>query len=215
MSDATTHISTQRPAVLADMIPSATADHAAVKVATNAALIVGGALFVALASRIQIPLGFTPIPLSLATFAVALTGGALGAARAVSSMSLYLALGIVGFPFFNEGANGWEYFTGATMGYLLGYVVLAGIVGWAAEQGGDRKVLTSVGAIVLGNLALYTIGTLWLAHAVGAPVLGGDGSGFAMGVRPFLVGDLLKMVAAGMLFPAAWAFFNSRNSTNS
>lgn len=214
MSDATTHIPTRRPNVLADLIPSTTTDHAGIKVATNAALIVGGALFVALASRIQIPLGFTPIPLSLATFAVALTGGALGAARAVSSMSLYLALGIVGFPFFNEGANGWEYFTGATMGYLLGYVLLAGIVGWAAGQQRDRKVLTSVAAIVVGNLALYTIGTLWLSYKVGTPVFGGDNSGFAMGVRPFLVGDVIKMVAAGMLFPAAWAYFGSRNSNN-
>jgi biotin transporter BioY len=61
-----------------------------------------------------------------------------------------------------------------------------------------------VAAVVLGNLVLYTVGTLWLAHVLNVPVFGGEGSGFALGTRPFLAGDAAKMLAAGMLLPAAW-----------
>lgn len=119
-------------------------------------------------------------------------------------MGLYLALGVLGLPFFAGASSGWSYFTGATAGYLVCYPLVAAMVGYAAEHGRDRHVLSFSAAVVAANLILYTVGALWLGHVLGVPVFGLDGSAWSMGVQPFVVGDLLKMVAAGLLFPAAW-----------
>lgn len=175
----------------------------------SAALVAGGAGLTAVASQVRIPLGFTPVPINLATFAVALTGGALGVRRGVASMLLYLAVGLIGLPVFADTSSGWATFSGATGGYLVGYVLLAAITGWAARLGRDRHVVTSVAAVAAGNLVLYALGTLWLAHSLNVPVLGWESSGFTMGVRPFLAGDAVKMAAAGALFPAAWSLLRT------
>ncbi|MGA9279574.1 biotin transporter BioY, partial [Ilumatobacter sp.] len=172
-------------------------------------LVVGGALLTALASQIRIPLGFTPVPINLATFAAVLTGGALGVRRGTASMGLYLALGIVGLPVFADWSGGWSSFTGATGGYLICYPLMAAIVGAAAERGRDRHVVSFVAAIVLANAVLYFVGSAWLAHVVDVPMFG-DPSAWTLGVRPFLAGDIVKMLAAGVLFPAAWRLTDDR-----
>lgn len=166
-------------------------------------LVVAGALLTALLSQVKIPLGFTPVPVNLGTFAVALTGGALGARRGAMSIGLYLAAGLVGLPFFQGGNGGWSYATGVTAGYLVGYLVMAVVVGWAAERGRDRRALPFLAAIVVANAVVYTLGALWLAHRLDVPLFGA-GSAWELGVRPFLAGDAVKMVAAALLFPAAW-----------
>lgn len=194
-----------RHPVLADLAPS-------VRWRT-AALVAAGALLTAGASQIRIPLGFTPVPINLATFAVVVTGGVLGARHAAQSMLLYLALGLVGLPFYTSGRSGWETLSGATGGYLVGYVALAVIVGAAAERGRDRHVLTSVAAIVVGTAVLYLLGAAWLAHELDVPLLGWGRSGFSLGVRPFLAGDAVKMFAAGALFPVAWKLVGHRPRT--
>jgi biotin transport system substrate-specific component len=117
-------------------------------------LVLAGTLLTALASQIRIPLGFTPVPINLGTFAVALVGGVLGARRGVMSIALYLALGLVGLPFFQGWNGGWSYATGATAGYLVGYLVMAVVVGAAAERGRDRRPLPFLAAIVLANAAV-------------------------------------------------------------
>ncbi len=182
--------------VLADLVP-ALRDRTLV-------LVAAGALFTALASQIRIPLGFTPVPINLATFAAVLVGGTLGARRGAASMGLYLVLGIVGLPFFADWNGGWSYFTGATGGYLICYPVMAAIVGAAAERGRDRHVVPFVASIVLANLVVYVVGSAWLAHVIGVPMFGSEGSAWALGVRPFLAGDVVKMLAAGLLFPTTW-----------
>lgn len=188
--------------VLADLLP-------AVRQRTLV-LVTAGALLTAVASQIRIPLGFTPVPINLATFAAVLAGGALGARRGAASMGLFLVLGIIGFPFFAGANGGWEHATGATGGYLLCYPIMAAIVGFAAQRGRDRHVGTFVLAVVAANLILYTVGALWLAHVVGVPVFGWEGSAYSMGVAPFLAGDVVKMAAAGVLFPAAWRLLGDR-----
>lgn len=190
-----------RPTVLADLLPALRY--------RSALLVISGALLTAVASQIRIPLGFTPVPINLATFAAVLTGGALGARRGATSMGLYLALGIVGLPFFADWSSGWSYFTGATGGYLICYPLMAAIVGAAAEQGRDRHVVPFVVAIVAANALVYTVGAVWLAHVVNVPLFG-DPSAWTLGVRPFVAGDVVKMLAAGLLFPAAWRFVDER-----
>ena len=170
--------------------------------------VVGFALFTALAAQITIPLGFTPVPITGQTFAVLLAGGVLGANRGALSMGLYVALGAIGLPFYAEGTGGWTAATGATAGYLVGFVVAAFVVGKMAEHGQDRKLSTSIPAFLAGTLIIYGIGAGWLAYVLGLPLTGqaGESSAISLGVAPFLVGDVLKALLAGALLPAAWRF---------
>lgn len=193
-------LTTPRPAsaVLIDLIPTLRD--------RTATLVVGGALLTAAASQVRIPLGFTPVPINLATFAAVLVGGALGSRRAAASMGLYLALGIIGLPFFTNASGGWDHFTGATGGYLVGYLVMAVMVGLAAERGRDRRAVPFVAAVVLANAVLYVLGAAWLSHVVDVPFAGSGTTGWSLGIRPFLAGDLVKMIAAGLLFPTVWRF---------
>lgn len=202
MSEFATTTSRPTRVVLADLIPKVRE--------RTVLLVVTGALLTAVASQIRIPLGYTPVPINLATFAAALTGGALGVRRGAASMSLFLVCGIVGFPFFADWSSGWSHISGATGGYLISYPIMAAMVGFAAERGRDRNVGSFVAAIVIANAVLYTIGALWLARVIDVPVFGAEGSAWSLGVRPFLAGDAAKMLAAGVLFPAAWRFADER-----
>jgi biotin transport system substrate-specific component len=168
--------------------------------------VVGFALLTAAAAQISIPLGFTPVPLTGQTFAVLLAGGVLGSRRGGLSMLLYVALGAIGLPFYAEGTGGWTAATGATAGYLVGFVVAAFVVGLMAEHGQDRKLSTSIPAFIAGTMIIYTIGAGWLAYDLGLPLTAaaGEPSAISLGVAPFLVGDVLKALLAGALLPAAW-----------
>lgn len=180
------------------------ADLAAHTRARSAVLVVTGTLLVAVASQIRIPLGFTPVPINGGTFAVMVVGAALGARRGGLALLLFLVGGLVGMPFFAGGGSGWQYVTGATGGYLVAYVLAAVLLGCVAERGVDRRVRTAVPAMLVATAVIYTMGAAWLAIRLGVPFLGREGSAWSMGVQPFLVGDVLKLVLAGLVLPAAW-----------
>ncbi len=174
--------------------------------------IVGFALFTALAAQISIPLGFTPVPITGQTFAVLLAGGVLGANRGALSMGLYVALGAIGLPFYADGDGGWTIATGATAGYLVGFIVAAFVVGKMAEHGQDRKLSTSLPAFLAGSLIIYAFGAAWLAYDLGLPLTAdaGEPSAISLGVAPFLVGDMIKALLAGAVLPAAWILAEDR-----
>ena len=176
----------------------------------DAVAVVGFALLTAVAAQISIPLGFTPVPLTGQTFAVLLAGGVLGSRRGGLSMLLYVALGAIGLPFYADGAGGWTAATGATAGYLVGFIVAAIVVGLMAEHGQDRKLSTSIPAFIAGTMIIYTIGAGWLAYDLGLPLTAaaGEPSAISLGVAPFLVGDVFKALLAGALLPAAWRFLD-------
>ncbi|NMP24780.1 biotin transporter BioY [Sulfobacillus harzensis] len=169
------------------------------------ALVVAGSLVVALLAQVSIPLPFTPVPVTGQTLAVLLVGGALGGWLGGLSLVLYLAEGAVGFPVFAGHASGLASF-GATGGYLVGFVVMAFVVGRLAEKGWDRSILTSILAMVIGEAILYAIAVPWLGVYVGFS------HAIPMGFLPFILGDALKMLIAGGLFPAAWKLVGSRPS---
>lgn len=173
---------------------------------STAVLVMGFAALTALAAQIRIPLGFTPVPLTGQTFAVLLSGAALGWRAGASAQALYVAVGLAGFPVFQGGEGGWSYATGATAGYLLGFIISAAAVGYLAEQGQDRRVITAVPAMLAGNTVIYLLGVPWLMHVLGTDLAGGLTAGFA----PFVVGDLLKIAAAGLLLPAIWRMVGER-----
>ncbi len=188
-------ISSVSPRTLADVIPGG--------VARSVALVVGGAAFVGLAAQVAVPLPFTPIPLSLQTFAVLLVGAVLGSRRGVLSMGLYLVAGMVGVPWFSQHQSGWSF---ASFGYVVGFVLAAYLVGRLAERGADRTVLRTTGLMVLGNLMIYTVGVAGLMLATGL----GLERALALGVVPFLIGDAVKIALAAGLLPATWKLVGSR-----
>lgn len=205
MSYAVPDVALSRPrAVLADLIPAVWW--------RTLALVAGGVLLLAAASQIRIPLGFTPVPINGGTFAVMVIGAAYGTTRAGATVGAYLVVGLVGAPFFADAQSGWTYATGATGGYLVGYLVAAVLLGALAERGGDRRVRTAVPAMLAATAAIYLLGALWLAHVLGVPVLGNDRSAWTLGVRPFLVGDAVKLVLAGLVLPSAWKLAGSFGS---
>lgn len=164
------------------------------------ALVVGFALFTALMAQIAIPLGFTPVPITGQTFSVLLAGAALGWRAGAASMALYVALGATGLPFYAEARGGWEVATGATGGYLIGFVVAAALVGHLAERRQDRSVATAIPAFLAGTAVIYLFGVTWLAGNLGV----GATEAMELGLVPFVIGDLVKVALAGVALPAAW-----------
>ena len=163
-------------------------------------LAVGFALLTALAAQISIPLGFTPVPITGQTLAVLLTGAALGSRTGAASQLLYVAMGAVGLPFYANGSGGWEAATGATAGYLVGFIVAAYVVGLLAEKKQDRQFSTSIGAFLTGNLIIYLLGVAWLMYTFDW----GIAEGVEKGMAPFLIGDTVKLLLAAGLMPTAW-----------
>lgn len=196
-------MSTTSPLTLADTLPELRS--------RTATLVVGGALLTAAAAQIQIPLGFTPVPISGQTFAVLLVGATLGAPRAVASQSLYWLLGAVGLPFYSGGSGGWTAATGSTFGYFVGFVVAAALVGTLAERGNDRTFLSSAAAMGIGTIAIYTFGVTWLSLDLGVPLHSGDGNdAISYGLAPFIIGDLVKLLLAAGATPVAWRLAQHR-----
>ena len=163
-------------------------------------LVVAGALLIYLTARVSIPVPGSPVPITGQTFGVLLVGGALGFRRGLSAVGLYVLLGVVGLPFFAEGRGGLSVVSGATGGYLIGFVLAGALVGRLAELGWDRRLGGALGAMLLGNIAIYVVGLPWLAVVTGMSVQ----DTVANGLTPFLLGDALKLGLAAVLFPASW-----------
>lgn len=164
---------------------------------TDALLVVAFSLFIALTAQVQIPLG--PVPFTLQTLGVLLTGAALGHRRGALALLLYLAEGAAGVPVFAGPPYGIARLAGPTGGYLVGFVVAAALVGWLAERGWDRRVWTAAAAMVLGNLVIYAFGVSRLAV-----VLGDAGAAIGKGLLLFVPGDLVKIAVAALVLPGAW-----------
>src|SRR5918999_1468553 len=163
-------------------------------------LVAGGAGFVALAAQVSIALPFTPVPITGQTFAVVLVGAGLGAVLGLASLGLYLFVGALGAPVYADGDHGWDVLTGPTGGYIVGFVLAAGLTGYLAQRRWDRKFSSAVAAMLTGNVVIYLVGLPWLAEQIDA---GLEGT-LEAGLSPFVVGALLKLYLAGALLPAAW-----------
>ena len=168
-------------------------------------LILLGALFVAALAQVKVPLPFTPVPLTGQTFGVLLAGAVLGSKRGAASMALYIALGAFGLPVFAGGASGLAYLSGATLGYLIGFVLAAYVTGLLAERGLERSVRTSLIPFLVGTLIIYVCGVTWLAI-----LLGSLNNAIAAGVFPFLIGDAIKLALAALALPGAWRLIGEK-----
>jgi biotin transport system substrate-specific component len=138
----------------------------------------------ALSAHVRLPLPFTPVPVTLQTCMVLVAGGLLGARLGMTSQLVYLVLASVGLPV----VAGPTLF-GPTGGYLIGFVAAAAVMGHAAARGDWRWL---AGGAVLASLAIYACGVTWLCLVTDQ----GLRTGVALGVIPFVGGDVLKALAA-------------------
>jgi biotin transport system substrate-specific component len=175
--------------VLADLVPGA--------LVRDVALIGAGAVLTGLAAQVSVHTWLSPVPFTLQTLAVLVTGAALGSVRGVLSMALYMVAGGAGLPWFASHAHGWG---GPTFGYIVGFVVAAGVVGELARRGNDRHVLSSLGLLAVGSAIVYVIGATWLAHDLHYSAQ----TAVSKGVTPFLLTDALKLAVAALVLPGAW-----------
>ncbi len=169
-------------------------------------LVVSFALATALAAQWRIHLPFTPVPITGQTFAVLLAGVTLGVRAGAASQLLYVAMGAVGLPVFSGGTGGWEVVTGATGGYLAGFVVAAAVVGALAERRHDRHFSTTLSAFLVGSFVIYAFGVAGLIGLAGM----GASEAILKGVVPFVFGDVLKAGLAAVTLPVVWRIVGER-----
>jgi biotin transport system substrate-specific component len=156
-----------------------------------------GAMVVAIAAQVVVPVPFSPVPMTLQPLAVLAVGGLLGPAAAVSALVLYIALGALGLPVFAGGGSGALHLIGPTGGYLLAFPVAAGVTG-AQVARAPQSVLRILLACAIGMVIIHVGGVAHLA------LLGGDARlAFRVGFLPFLTGDLLKVGLAALIILAA------------
>lgn len=152
------------------------------------------ALFAALisvSSYLSIPLPFSPVPLTLQTFVIMLTGLILAPADAAMSVGVFLLLGAIGLPVYSGGASGFGTLFGATGGYLFGF--LAGAVVTSLLKGKEISFVRMLIATAVGGvIVVYAIGVPWLANFTGMDLA----KAFTVGAVPFLIGDVIKVVVA-------------------
>jgi len=161
------------------------------------------------AAQISIPLPFTPVPFTLQPMVVLLGGAALGARLGMSSQVLYLALGLAGLPVFAASPvlpQGFARLLGPTGGFLMSYPFAAFAAGYLAERRFDRRYLTSVVAMGAGLAIVFASGIAWMAWSV--PHLG-LATAVRAGLVPFLPADIVKILLAATVLPAAWRLLRS------
>ncbi|TFE19813.1 biotin transporter BioY [Cohnella luojiensis] len=164
-----------------------------------------GALFI-VATMIKIPLGFTPVPISMGTFAIMLAGGLLGAVYGFWSIFIVVALTALGLPFIG-GAGGLAKITGPTAGYIWMYPVAALLIGLASDAlfSGRKRITLSRQLILLlavfgfGSLLVFVSGVPWLAHATANPDYDTFSGALKAGFYPYLPGDAIKAVVATLI----------------
>ena len=161
------------------------------------------AVLTASAAQLSFPLPFTPVPFTIQPMIVLIGAAALGSRLGALAQVIYLMAGIAGFPVFAyspELPQGVLRLMGPTGGYLMAYPLAAFVTGLLAERGFDRRYVTSILAMSAGLSVIFAGGVLWIARAAGMQ------TALATGLYPFIVVDIIKVVAAGLVLPTAWKF---------
>lgn len=170
----------------------------ATRFAMYAFLVVAGSMLIAVAGQIKVPMW--PVPTTLQTLAIFTIAAAYGRNLAIATLLAYIAEGAAGLPVFTNG-GGLAYFAGPTTGYLAGFVVAAGITGWAADKGLANRPLKLFAANLAGTLLILVLGAAWIA------LIFGTEKAVAWGIGPFIVTDVIKAALAAALVPALWGLF--------
>lgn len=178
-------------------------------------LVLVGTLILAISAKIKVP--FYPVPMTLQTLAIMAIAAAYGSRLAVATVVAYLLEGAAGLPVFTNtppAVAGPAYLIGPTGGFLIGFIALAWIVGYAADRGWDRSVQKLFAAMIVADVVVFALGFAWLAWFA-TMSNGGTGIGaaaaFKFGVAPFLLADLLKIALAALAVPAAWRLVDRKS----
>ena len=161
------------------------------------------AVLTAAAAQLSFPLPFTPVPFTIQPMIVLVGAAALGSRLGALSQLLYLTLGLAGLPVFAyapELPQGFARLLGPSGGYLMAYPMAAFVTGLLAERGFDRRYLTSIAAMTAGLAIIFAGGVAWIARFSGLE------AALAIGLYPFIIVDVIKIVAAGLVLPTAWKF---------
>ncbi len=161
-------------------------------VLTRSALMIA---FTAVCSWISIPIPGTSVPINLATFAVILAGLVLGAKDGTLAILVFLVLGACGLPVFHSFTGGMGVVFGPTGGFLIGYVILAFLVGLGISYSnthGKNRPIAYIISVLLGETALYALGCLWFIIQAGSSVQ----TALLSCVAPFIPGDIAKIILA-------------------
>jgi biotin transport system substrate-specific component len=179
----------RRPLVLADLIPGT--------LVRDILLVVGGAALTGVLAQVAIPVAGSPVPITGQTFGALTVGAVLGWQRAGLSMLLYLVAGMAGVGWFADRSSGYDI---PSLGYVIGFVFAATLVGALASRGGDRTPLRVIGTMVVGNAVIYAIGVPYLAQSLGIDLQ----AAWEIGMKNYLLGDAIKILLAAGCLPLAW-----------
>tara|TARA_B100001996_G_scaffold360052_1_gene325806 strand:+ start:80 stop:646 length:567 start_codon:yes stop_codon:yes gene_type:complete len=160
-------------------------------------LVLLGSLLLTISAKVKIP--FYPVPMTMQTFIVLFLGMALGPKIGLATISFYLLEGIFGFPVFAnspEKGIGLIYFTGPTMGYLIGFLVTAFLAGLLTTQKNKNNHLNIFFKLLFSVSFIYILGLLWLGF-----LIGWDKPIFKLGAQPFLLAELFKLILLTVLYP--------------
>jgi biotin transport system substrate-specific component len=173
-------------------------------VLTDVMLVAGGAAFTGLLAQVAIPLW--PVPITGQTLAVLLVGSTLGALRGVLAMVAYAVLGIVGVPWFSDASSGLQVIAGPTGGYIIGFIIAAGLTGWLAQRQWDRRVFGAFASFMAGTVVTFAVGLPWLAASLGLTLQ----QTLEAGLYPFIIGGIIKALLAAGIIPLAWKLTDRR-----
>lgn len=177
------------------------------RIVLRCALALLGTLAIALSSKIEVP--FYPVPMTMQTMTILLIAAVYGGRLGFATVALYLMEGALGLPVFSgtpERGIGLAYMAGPTGGYLLGFLLAAGLVGWFAERRAGKALLPLAGMMAVGLAVVYAFGATWLATFVGWD------KAFTLGVMPFVLGDALKIALAAAFVKASWSRLSKRSA---
>jgi biotin transport system substrate-specific component len=165
-------------------------------------LAVVGSMIVAVAAHISVPM--LPVPMTLQTMAVLAIGATFGARLGAATLALYAVEGAAGMPVFSPIADGYPGLMGPTGGYIIGFILAAGLVGYLVERGWGRNVGKLFLACIAGAAVLYVPGLLWLGSFVGAEKV------LEYGFNPFIIGDTVKAAVVALGVPAVWSLVEKK-----
>ena len=162
------------------------------KIIKSLLAIILGSIALTISAKIKIP--FYPVPMTMQTFVVLFLGVSLGYKIGLASIGLYLLEGIIGLPVFSnspEKGIGLIYFTGPTMGYLIGFLT-AGYL--ASKINNDDNFLLVLTKLTVATSTIYILGLLWLGT-----LIGWDKPIFALGAKPFLLAEIFKILLLALI----------------
>ncbi|HEV7276835.1 MAG TPA: biotin transporter BioY [Devosiaceae bacterium] len=187
----------------------------------NLVTVVLGSLLLTLSAKVSVPV--LPVPVTLATFAVAALAAGFGWRIGVATVALYIAQGLAGLPVFTFG-GGWAYVMSPTFGFILGYLPMAYIIGRVADAGASGKPLRLFAAMLVADAVVFAVGFLWLLAVAGLVLQAGGtlpawidagnllGSAYEVAIQPFILWDILKLAFAALTVAGLWTLLRRKRS---